>query len=454
MVATEMSPLARVGGLGDGLGELPARLRERGHEVSVILPYYRSIRERYRPRPTGVKVQVALEHRQAEAAVHEWHTPAGVQVFLIRRDAYFDRSGIYGANGNDAYDDNTERFIFFSRAALQLILHLDPQPDLLHLHDWPTALLPALVRERGLRFATVLSVHDPAYQGIGPAEDFRFTHLPGEWFGPEGFEYHGGLNLLKGGMAAADRVVLGGALTPRRVRDAGHGDGLEGFFRAHEAKLAGIPDGLEPQAAPLSGKAKAKARAALLEELGLNADPAGPVLLLAGSGYPPLPDRMLSADLRVIAVGSAGDGNGENDGAREREWQVAARRHRGKIARLEAWTPALLQGVDAVAFPGEPEEALLIAALRAGVVPVARAVPGMHSLVRDAAPEETSGLLFHDDAPEAFLDALKRALRLFTEADRWAAVAAHAAATDFSWAATAARYEQLYGQLLPSPATA
>ena len=453
MVGTEMSPLARVGRLGDALAGLAARLQERGHEVSVILPLYRLIRERYRPGPTGVTVNVALDHREAEAAVHEWSTPEGVQVFLIRRDAYFDRTGIYGANGHDAYDDNLERFTFFARAAVKLILHLDPQPEVLHLHDWPTALIPALVRARGLPFPTVLSIHDAAFQGIGPAADFSFTHLPWEWFGPGGFEYHGMVNLLKGGVAAADRVAVCGALTPQRLQRPEGGHGLDGFFRAHARKLVGVPEGLEPLEPAPAGQTKGEARAALLEEYGLSAAPAGPVLLDAGNGArPPLADRLLSADIRVLATGGA-DATGE--AALQRAWQVALRRHRGKIALVEGWTPSLLRGVDAVVFPGEPEEALLIAALRAGVVPVVRATPGVYSLVRGQGGAGEEAVLFHDDTPEAFADALKRMLRLFGEESRWAAMATKAAqqaAEDFSHEAMAARYELLYrsvAQTLP-----
>src|SRR5438067_7023637 len=129
MAGTEMAPLARTGGLGDVLEALPAELERRGHEVSVILPYYRTIRENksLKVSSTGVEMTVQVGPRRIETQVLEACAPNDVQIFLVKRDEYFDRSELYGVTGR-AYEDNAERFIFFSKAVVELARRLNPAP--------------------------------------------------------------------------------------------------------------------------------------------------------------------------------------------------------------------------------------------------------------------------------------------------------------------------------------
>src|SRR5690606_31838684 len=138
----------------------------RGHDVSVVLPYYRAIREnrKIKTKPTGVQINVQVGGKRLAAEVLEHINDHGVQVFLIRRDEYFDRSGIYGADGRD-YDDNAERFIYFNRAVVELARRVNPAPDILHAHDWQAGLVPVMVREANLPFRTVFTIHNIAYQG-------------------------------------------------------------------------------------------------------------------------------------------------------------------------------------------------------------------------------------------------------------------------------------------------
>ena len=184
MAASEMAPLARSGGLGDVLEGLPAELQNRGHEVSVILPYYRSIHENrlVKTEPTGVTMVVEVGGRQIETEILEAQAPNEVQVFFVKQDAFFDRPGIYGDEGR-GYDDNAERFIFFSKAAVELARRVIPAPDVMHAHDWQTALIPVFVKNRQLPFKTMLTIHNIAYQGSFWGVDFGLTNLPGSYFG-------------------------------------------------------------------------------------------------------------------------------------------------------------------------------------------------------------------------------------------------------------------------------
>ncbi len=206
--ASEMSPLAQTGGLGDAIEGLPATLAARGHDVSICLPCYRGLREdpALDVRSTGVQLDVPVRDKRVPAEILECTAPNGVQLFLIRRDEYFDRPALYGADGR-AYEDNAERFIFFSKAVVELGRRISPPPEIVHAHDWQTALIPVLVKDRRLPFRSVLTIHNLAYQGNFWAPDFGLLNLPGHYFTASGVEFYGQVNLLKGGILFADRVT-------------------------------------------------------------------------------------------------------------------------------------------------------------------------------------------------------------------------------------------------------
>src|SRR5439155_24884239 len=118
---------------------------------------------------------------------------------------YFDRSGLYGTEGY-AYDDNAERFVYYSKAVVELARRMKPAPEIVHVHDWQSALVPVLIKERQLPFKTVLTLHNVAYQGSFWGVDFGLTNLPGHYFSERGVEFYGNLNFLKGGILFADAI--------------------------------------------------------------------------------------------------------------------------------------------------------------------------------------------------------------------------------------------------------
>jgi starch synthase len=163
MATSEFAPLASTGALGETVRTLAVELKRLGHEVIVAMPLYRSIREgRYQLEPSYNQLQIALGEKKVTAEFLATETPDGIPVFLVRRDEYFDRTGIYSGNER-AYEDNSERFIFFSKAVVELARQITPALELIHCHDWPTALIPAFVKDRRLPFVTALSVHDLEY---------------------------------------------------------------------------------------------------------------------------------------------------------------------------------------------------------------------------------------------------------------------------------------------------
>ncbi len=152
--------------------------------------------------------------------------PNGVQVFFVERDEFFDRSGLYGTAEGD-YQDNSARFIFFSKCVIELAKRMEPAPEIIHAHNWQAALVPVFVADQRLSARTVLSAHTLAFQGNFWSYDFGLTNLSGGYFSPQGLEYYGSMNLLKAGILFAHSVVLPGPRFVSEAQTRSHGCGLD-----------------------------------------------------------------------------------------------------------------------------------------------------------------------------------------------------------------------------------
>jgi starch synthase len=474
MAASEMAPLARTGGLADVLEALPAELQRQGHEVSVILPYYRSIRENkaLHIEPTGVIMTVEVGARKIETEILETVAPNGVQVFFVRRDEYFDRSEIYGTDGR-AYEDNAERFIFFSKAAVELARRVIPAPDIVHAHDWQTALIPVFVRQRQLPFKTVLTIHNIAYQGSFWGVDFGLTNLPGSYFGASGIEFYGRVNFLKGGIMYADAVTTVSERYARDIQTPEFGASLDAVVREHAGKLKGILNGADYRTwnpatdkliaktyIPASLAGKTACRDALLRDLGLEPNPRGPVFcmvtrLAEQKGFDiliPLLDRLLADDVRLVILA-------EGDPDYSRFLGIAAKRNPGRFAFRPVMDDNLAHqvyaGADVMLIPSHFEPCGLGAmyALKYGTVPIARASGGLHQILTDYDPTTGTGnaFLFYEYVSEALWDSIGRAKHHFADGEAWRRLMRQAMECDFSWTSAAQEYEKVYQGLIGPP---
>ena len=325
MISAEGPPLLHAGALIDVMDALPHELRSRGHEVAVVLPYYREIRENpaFKEEDTGVTVDVRVGEKTYIAEYLQGHSPSGVQLFFVRCDEFFDRDGIYGEHGIP-YEDNAARFIFFSKAAVELARRLTPTPQILHVHDWPAALVPVYVRAHHLPFATVLTIHHIAEQGSFWGLDFRLTNLHQRFFTLRGVEFFGKLNFLKGGILFADKVTTVSERHRREIQTPEFGCGLDVVLRENAHKLSAILHGADytrwdPGTDKLlpgnytSGElfGKQLCRDALLNGLRLEPGPRGPVFgmvtrVVGEKGFDilvPVLDRLLTDDVRLVILG-------------------------------------------------------------------------------------------------------------------------------------------------------
>lgn len=470
MISAEGPPLARATALVDVLEALPRELRARKHEIGIALPFYREFLEspKVECKATGVTVDIPLGEKNYVAEMLEGRTAGGVQTFFIRCDEFFDRPAIYGEHG-EPYEDNAARYIFFCKAALELARRLSPSPEILHLHDWAAALISVLVREQQLPFRTLLTIHHLAQQGSFWGLDFGLTNLPEKYFGPQGVEFFGRLNLLKGGILYADKLTTVSERFRRESLTEAGGCGLEIVLRENAHRLVGILNGadyerwnpatdpfLPRQFGPGNLGGKSACRDLLLDALGLAPAPCGPVFgmvtrLVSEKGFDllmPLLDRLLSDDVRLVILG-------HGDPTYETALAIAARKYGSKFAYQKTYDENLAHliegGADITLIPSriEPSGLSAMYSLKYGALPVARATGGIQEIIEDYDPTTASGygFLCYEKSAEAFWDSIKRAREIFKDKEVWAGLMERAMARDFSWQAAAQKYEEIYQML-------
>jgi starch synthase len=471
MISAEGPPLQRAGALIDVMDALPRELRKRGHQVSVTLPYYREIREKskFRAKKTGIAVDVRVGDKTYVAEYFEGRSAGGVQLFLVRCDDFFDRPGIYGEHGQP-YEDNAARFIFFCKAALELARRLTPSLQILHVHDWAAALVPVFVRAHNLPFATVLTIHHVADQGSFWGLDFNLTNLPERFFTLHGIEFFGRVNFLKGGILYADKITTVSEHYRRQIQTPAGGHGLDVVLRDNAHRLTAILHGADyTRWNPASDRllptrydarrlrGKEASRNALLREMNLAAAPRGPVFgmvtrVVEEKGFEvlmPLLDRLLWDDVRLIILG-------EGDPAYETALAIAARKFPDKFAYQKDYDEKLAHlieaGMDISLIPSRFEPAGLRAMydLRYGALPAARATGGIQEIIEDYDPtlDRGYGFLCYEYSSAAFWDTIKRAREIYRDRNVWTTLMKRAMARNFSWDASARRYEELYKELV------
>lgn len=470
-VSSEVAPFSKTGGLADVSGALPQALARLGVDVRVASPLYQVVRDG----PWALRflgdVKVRWGDSPERAGIWEAQLGGQVLVWLLDHPA-FDRAGLYGEQGQD-YPDNLERFAFFCRGVLAFLDEADWKPQVAHCNDWQTALLPVYLRTAGRPdwdpIATVFTVHNLAYQGLFPGERFGVLGLPEHLSQPRYLEFWGQVNLLKGGLVFADVLSTVSETYAREIQTPELGCGLDGVLRERSADLYGILNGVDysvwdPRNDPylpapygpedLAGKRACKA--ALQREVGLREDLGVPLFgmvsrLVEQKGMDLLvacADRFPASGAQLVVLGTG-------EPRYEIQLREFAQRYPGWVAvrigfdeRLAHWIEA---GCDAFLMPSryEPSGLNQLYSLRYGTVPVVRKTGGLADSVVDASPEalaagEATGFVFEDYSPQAFWEAVERAMDAYRDPRTWLTLVRSGMAADFSWDRAARRYMELY----------
>ena len=474
MVASEMFPFAKSGGLGDVIGALPPALGRMGHKVCVYLPAYRAILQKYKPSPPAQVADVFSDARyEVFSLEHE-----GVSVKLVAADDLFDRDGFYG-DAEGAFPDNAERFARLARGALSRMEREGAYPSVIHCHDWQSALIPPLLKfrradhEKWRGVSTVFTIHNLAYQGRFHPDDFAYTCLPDEAMGFEGLEFHGDVNFMKGGILFSDAFSTVSERYAEEMLTKEQGEGLEGVVALKSSSLFGIMNGIDeavwnPECdphvpAPFSSahpEGKAECKAALQAELGLDPDAKGPLCVVVSRlAHQKGIDLILETmdGLMDSGVSLAVLGTGEEE--LEDSLAEAAALHRGRMAFAPAYDEGLAHrmyaGGDVLLMPSryEPSGLNQLYAMRYGTLPYVRRVGGLADSVSSSpvpAPDVDTGFHFDAFAPADFLSGMEGICRVFLNQGLWRMMMRNAMEKNSGWDGVAPRYIDLYEKAMRS----
>jgi starch synthase len=466
-IAAELTPYARTGGLGEAVAVLAQFQARAGHDVTVLVPFYREIVERRLDvELVGNPQQVVIAGRRDEVRVYRLKTsetgPTPRIYFLANRH-FFDRDGIYG-DAQGEFGDNARRFAFFCVAALQVMPSLVDAPAVIHAHDWHAALAPVYLRSWMAghpyyeQIASVLSVHNAGFQGHFPTQTMADLGIPWDWYTMHRMEWHARVNFLKGGIAAADGVSTVSRTHADELRTPSGGFGLDGAFRALGDRFVGITNGIDETvwnpatdshiAAPFSAEdlaGKATCKAALQQHFGLPIAPRTPLFAMtARMVYQKGLDLIIDSGLTAIDAQFVFLGHGEPRYVHA--LQQLARRAPQRVAVDTRFTDVLehrlLAGADVLLMPSlyEPCGLTQMRAQRYGTLPLARRVGGLADTIDDG----SSGFLFDEYTVHDFAECVIRTVRTYGDTARWTTMQRTAMQKSFSWTHAEQVYERLY----------
>lgn len=475
VVAAEMAPYAKAGGLADVIGALPVELAACGAMACVVIPGYKSALAVLRTETIGDEYSVMVGRQRESFRVRTGVGTGGVPIFFIVHDGYFGREGIYGEDGSD-YPDAIYRYVFFGRAAARMLGDFI-KPDVVHAHDWHTAVLPILMRADPAlraqfgRAATLFTIHNMAFQGLFEAGEFPLLNIDRSYMSVEYLEFYGRVNLMKGAVVLADGVSTVSPTYAREVSsDPAFGFGLEGVLRAKGSRFAGILNGADytewnpatdqhiaARYTPDNTGGKALCAQALRKRTGLGAESRRALVgmvsrMTAQKGF----DLLLSVlePLMALEIDLVVLGNGEPQF--EAAMRAAQQTYPGRIAVSTAFDNDLAHqiqaGCDMFLMPSrfEPCGLTQMYALKYGTAPVVRATGGLADTVTefDPASGAGNGFLFQRYEAAGLIAAIRRALRVFGNPPAWRHLMANCFAADFSWSAAAVRYMEFYRHLI------
>ncbi|MGN7294176.1 glycogen synthase GlgA [Rhizobium sp. SAFR-030] len=470
-VTSELFPLVKTGGLADVTGSLPKALMSCGMETTSLLPGYPVVKQQF---DTAVPV-MHFDNLLGEQATLLRGEFDGLDLFVLDAPALFDRPGgpYVDADGND-HADNWKRFAALSRAAAEIANGLLPdwQPDLVHTHDWQSALTSVYMREMGCKVPVVITIHNLAFQGQYGADRLSAIGLPDSTYTTECLEYFGDISYLKGGLQTADAITTVSPTYAREILTPRFGMGLDGVLNERVMSLRGIVNGIDldvwdPATDPFlprnygatTLKRKRENRNVLLQRFGLEEDD-GPVFsavtrLTWQKGmdmFADTADEVLYRGGKIIVFGK---GDHEIEEALKRTAARFPGRMAVHIGYDEPTAHLIHAGSDAIVQPSrfEPCGLTQLYALRYGCVPVVSRTGGLSETIIDAndaamSARVATGFQFHPVNPDGLRLALRRALDTYSDTRNWARLQNQGMKTRFSWERSAEKYAAIYRELV------
>jgi starch synthase len=477
MVAAELHPLAKVGGLADVMGALPRALADAGHEVKVALPFYRKIKDgdfKISPVKGVGEFDIPIGDTTVSAKAHSTRLPGSkVEVLLIESDRFFGRDGIYSSETTGkGFSDNAERFIFFSKAAVRLAKLMKYAPDIVHCHDHQTGFIPAWLRDEPSADAyfkdtgIVYTIHNLAYQGVFPRKTGYAAGFSEHLMKPMGgVEFHGDVNMMKAGIIYSDTITTVSPTYAREIQTPEFGYGLDGVLKSRSRDLVGILNGADytvwnPESDKLipyrysaeDVTGKRLCRQHLISRLGMKLGEGVPLVgmisrLVDQKGFDLVAkafERLVNLDVGVVILGTG-----------EKKYHELltgyAERHPDRVSVNIGFDEELAHQIEAgcemFLMPSKYEPCGLnqMYSMKYGTVPVVRRTGGLADSVIDfdASPDST-GFVFEEYSSDDLHEAVKRARGTYRDGNAWKGLVGRGMKRDFSWQQQAKVYIDTY----------
>ena len=470
----EVTPFSKTGGLGDVAGSLPKALAGAGCDIRVITPKYAGIKEStHKLKKVIDSISFKIGKRDEAGSLYEGKLPGSkVPVYFVSCDKYFVRKEMYQENGKD-YEDNLERFSFFSMMVLHSIEKLGWQPDVIHCNDWQTALIPLYLKTtfKEKKIGTLFTIHNIGYQGLFDKEKLSLTGLDLDIFNIKGIEYFGKINLLKGGIIFSDIVTTVSPVYSKEIQTKDYGYGLEGVLKERSKDLYGIINGVDYDEWDPSSDDHISVRYSIKSigrKKGCKKD------LQKNCGLPltdrpvigmisrlddqkgldilvEIMDELMHLDIQMVMLGT-GKTIFHNI---LKKFKV---KYKDKLSVNLFFDNTLAHkieaGSDLFLIPSKYEPCGLsqLYSFKYGTVPVAHKTGGLADTITDYTPStiannKATGFLFSRYSPDDLLKAILLSLSVYEDKQTWKKIVTAGMKSDFSWKRPAKEYVRLYKEV-------
>ncbi len=464
--ASEAVPYAASGGLADVVGSLPKKICAKGHDCRIVIPLYKTIGEEFRKEMTQITtITVDVSWRKQYCGIFTAEKN-GIVYYFIDNEYYFARDGLYG------FYDDCERFVFFSRAVLEMLRHIDFKPDIINANDWQTALIPVYYNvyykyQQGYdQIKNIFTIHNIEYQGRYGREVLNeLMGIP--LYHANLLEYDGYINMMKGAVETADMITTVSPSYAWEILDPWFAHGLDRILVTKQYKLKGILNGIDydvfdPEkdkqiAANYSAKnieGKAACKNALITRLGLD-DGDEPIIGIVTRfvGHKGI-DLIRCVIEEIVHIGFKFAVLGSGEKIYEDFFREMAARHPGRISANIGFIPELSRqiyaGADMFLMPSQSEPCGLaqMISMRYGTIPIVRETGGLRDSVRDNGGENGNGFTFKTYNANDMLDAVKRAKKCYDDQQEWSELVERSMKCDYSWSTSADLYIETYKEIL------
>ena len=459
-ISSEAVPYAKTGGLADVSGVLPVELKRMGHEVIMVLPYYKAIREK------------GISTRKLNENVYIAKGNEGLTVYLVANEKYFNRSCLYGTPKGD-YPDNGQRFGFFCQETLRLLPRIDFDADIIHSNDWQTGLIPLLLKttEKDNSFfkktRTVFTIHNMAYLGLFKPEIIAELGLPRDVYNPfKGIEFYGKTSFLKAGLIGADAISTVSEKYSKEIQTEEYGCGLDGLLKSRANRIYGILNGVDyrqwnPETDEYIARkydidnldGKKKCRDDLLADFGVSISEKTPVIgmisrLADQKGFDILADSLKDLSQRELFIVLLGTGEEKYHSLFRKVVKKYPRHFGVRIAFDNVLAHKIEAGSDMFLMPSRYEPCGLnqIYSLKYGTVPIVRATGGLDDTIVDfnGKTGQGNGFKFRGYNSREMVEAIDRSVITFQNKKLWYGLMKNGMSEDFSWHRSAEKYVSMY----------